>query len=77
VTFLAINAAVIVLRFHSPQLSRPFRVPLSLAGIPVLPCWGALTCIFPLQLTLYTLFIGAALLTITLGVSYLTLQKKD
>jgi hypothetical protein len=39
---------------------------------------GALVCVFFLfKLTLYTLLIGAALLAITLGVSYLTLQKKD
>jgi APA family basic amino acid/polyamine antiporter len=78
VTFLVINAAVIALRLHSPQLPRPFRVPLSLAGIPVTPILGALVCVFFLfQLTLYTLVIGSALLAITLGISYLTLQKKD
>ena len=42
-----------------------------------LPCW-ALVCVFFLfQLTPYTLLIGAALLAITLGASYLTLQKTD
>jgi len=78
VTFLVINAAVIALRLHSPQLPRPFRIPLSLVGIPVTPVLGALVCVFFLfELTLHTLLIGAALLAITLGVSYLTLQKKD
>jgi APA family basic amino acid/polyamine antiporter len=78
VTFLVINAAVIALRLHSPQLHRPFRVPVSLAGIPVTPILGALVCVFFLfQLTLYTLLIGSALLAITLGISYLTLQKKN
>ena len=76
VTFLVINAAVIALRLHSPQLPRPFRVPLSLAGIPVTPVLGALVCVFFLfQLTPYTLLIGAALLAITLGASYLALAS--
>ncbi|MGZ8892958.1 MAG: hypothetical protein ACXW1R_08550 [Halobacteriota archaeon] len=49
-----------------------------LAGTPVTPVLGALVCVFFLfKLTLYMLLIGAALLAITLGVSYLTLQKKD
>lgn len=78
VTFLVINAAAIALRVRSPRLPRPFRVPLSLAGIPVTPALGALVCVFFLfQLTLYTALIGATLLAITLGVSYVTLQKKE
>lgn len=78
VTFFVINAAVIALRVYSPQLPRPFRVPLSLAGIPVTPVLGGLACIFFLfQLAPYVLLIGVVLLIVTLGVSYVTLQKKS
>ncbi|MGZ4908381.1 MAG: amino acid permease [Halobacteriota archaeon] len=78
VTFFVINAAVIALRVRSPGLPRPFRVPLSLAGIPITPALGAVVCVFFLvQLMLCVLLIGVALLIITLGVSYVTLQQKS
>jgi APA family basic amino acid/polyamine antiporter len=63
VTFLVINTAVIALRFRSPQLTRPFRVPLAIAGVPLFPVLGALVCIFfLLQLDLFILSVGALLL---------------
>jgi APA family basic amino acid/polyamine antiporter len=72
VTFLVINAAVIVLRFRSPDLSRPFRVPLALAGIPLFPVLGGLVCVFFLfQLDMFTLSIGAVLLIIAALGSFL------
>jgi APA family basic amino acid/polyamine antiporter len=75
VTFLVINASVIVLRFRSPDLPRPFRIPLSPAGVPVFAVLGALVCVFFLfQLDLFTLLVGAGLLTAALGASYLVRQ---
>jgi APA family basic amino acid/polyamine antiporter len=35
VVFLAVNATVIVLRRRAPSRARPFRVPVSLGGVPV------------------------------------------
>lgn len=35
--FLAVNAALIVLRYRMPELPRPFRVPFSVGRMPVLP----------------------------------------
>ncbi|MDD1721255.1 MAG: APC family permease [Euryarchaeota archaeon] len=76
VTFFVINAAVIALRFSSPKLPRPFRVPLSLAGIPITPVLGGVVCVFFLfQLPQSVLLIGTALLLVTLGISYVALQK--
>ena len=46
VTFIAINAAVIVLRFHSPESLRPFRIPLSVGRLPLIPLAGLVFCIF-------------------------------
>ncbi len=78
VTFFVINAAVIALRVHAPELPRPFRIPLNLMGIPITPVLGALVCIiFIFQLSPSVLLIGAALLAITFGVSYVTLPKKN
>ncbi|MDP9276176.1 MAG: HAD family hydrolase, partial [Chloroflexota bacterium] len=38
--FAAVNLALIVLRRREPTRERPFRVPLSVGGIPVLPALG-------------------------------------
>lgn len=40
VVFIAVNLAVIVLRFRSPEQDRPFRTPLSIGRLPVLPVVG-------------------------------------
>lgn len=40
--FAMINAAVISLRVLKPQLKRPFRIPLSIGRIPILPSLGVL-----------------------------------
>lgn len=46
VTFIVINAAVIVLRFHSPESLRPFRIPFSIGRLPLIPLAGLVFCIF-------------------------------
>jgi APA family basic amino acid/polyamine antiporter len=35
--FAAVNLSLIVLRYTRPDLDRPFRVPLSIGRMPVLP----------------------------------------
>jgi len=35
--FAAVNISLIVLRFTQPDLPRPFRVPLNIGRLPVLP----------------------------------------
>jgi APA family basic amino acid/polyamine antiporter len=40
VTFIAVNASLIVLRRTDPGAARPFRVPIALRGVPVLPVIG-------------------------------------
>lgn len=62
VTFIVINAAVILLRYIKPQMRRPFRVPLTIGRLPVLPLIGLVFCIFMLsQLESQVLVIGAVL----------------
>jgi len=46
VTFIAINAALIVLRLRCPEASRPFRVPISVKGVPVPAVCGILFSLF-------------------------------
>jgi amino acid transporter len=40
VVFLAVNSTVLVLRRRRPELARPFAVPGSLGGVPVVPVLG-------------------------------------
>lgn len=40
VTFIAVNASVVVLRRTEPGAPRPFRVPFAIRGVPVLPLLG-------------------------------------
>jgi len=62
VTFAVINAALIVLRYRKPDVSRPFQVPLSLGRLPMLPVLGIIFNIFMLlQLSLQILTIGFGL----------------
>jgi len=46
ITFIVINAAVIVLRYHSPHTPRPFRIPCSIGKLPLVPVAGIVFCIF-------------------------------
>lgn len=45
-TFVVINASLIYLRHKDPDRPRPFRVPLRVGWVPVLPVLGILSCIF-------------------------------
>ncbi|MDK2975313.1 MAG: basic amino acid/polyamine antiporter, family [Methanofollis sp.] len=61
-TFMAINAAAIVLRFRAPGAVRPFRIPVSIRGIPVIPLLGIFFSVFLLaQLDPDVLALGAVL----------------
>ena len=42
VAFASVNAALVRLRFTRPEEERPFRVPLDLGRVPVLPAFGLL-----------------------------------
>ena len=42
-TFIFINAAVIVLRFKEPNTPRPFKIPLSIYRVPIVPVLGILS----------------------------------
>jgi amino acid transporter len=61
--FLAVNAAVIVLRRTAPDAARPFRVPGSIRGVPVIPVAGSIAALAMVpQLEARSLWLGAALL---------------
>ena len=61
--FLAVNAAVVVLRRSLPDVPRPFRTPGAVRGVPVLPIAGSVAALAMVpQLPARALGLGAALL---------------
>jgi APA family basic amino acid/polyamine antiporter len=63
ITFIVINAAVIVLRYHSPRAPRAFRIPYSIGRLPLLPVAGVVFCIFLLGVQDLSVLILGLLLT--------------
>ncbi|MGV8089290.1 MAG: APC family permease [Methanothrix sp.] len=62
VTFIVINAVLISLRYKKPQIARPFRVPISLGKLAVLPILGILFNLLMLtQLEIRVMAIGLGL----------------
>ena len=45
VIFIAVQVALIVLRFTAPRTARGFRVPISIAGVPLIPAVGIVCCL--------------------------------
>ncbi len=67
--FVAVNVALIVLRYSQPDIERPFRVPLSVRGFAVLPAIGAATALLLIsQLDGTAILAGTGLLVVVLGV---------
>jgi amino acid transporter len=59
--FLAVNVALVILRYAEPQRPRPFRVPLSLGRLPVLPVAAIASILFLLGHFERAVYLGGAL----------------
>lgn len=71
VTFIVINAALILLRYRKPKIQRPFKVPLAVGWLPVLPLLGAILNAFMLtQLSLEAIAIGTGLTVLGILVAF-------
>ena len=59
IAFFAVNTSLIVLRYSDPSEARPFRVPLSIGRVPVLPVLGAASSlVFITQFNAVVYFFG-------------------
>lgn len=77
-TFVIINGVVIALRIRDPSHPRPFRIPGSVRGIPVLPfCGMAASFGLFLQLDLTAILIGLAISVAGAFLSGVTDRQKD
>jgi len=62
ITFIVINASLILLRYHKPEITRPFQVPLSIGRLPIMPALAIFFNAFMmLQLSVQVLAIGVGL----------------
>jgi len=69
-TFVVINASVILLRYRAPDTPRPFRIPGSIGFLPVLPALGVVSSLFLLaQLDAQVLLVGGALVALGPGIA--------
>lgn len=75
--FVAVNVALIALRRRDPDRERPFRVPLAIRGVPVLPVLGVLASVALLtRLDYRALLIGGALTLVTLTVDVVVRRSR-
>lgn len=68
--FVAVNIALIVLRFKAPDKERPFKVPLSIGKIPVLPILAiliSLSLVIQFDWQVYVAFVGAIFVGLVLN----------
>ena len=67
--FVAVNIALIVLRFKAPDKERPFKVPLSIGKITILPILAILisfSLVIQFDWEVYVAFVGAIIVGIIL-----------
>lgn len=48
ITFALVNTSLIHLRYKEPELRRPFKVPINIGKLPILPLLGLISCLFML-----------------------------
>ena len=66
--FFAVNVALIVLRFRLPEQNRPFRVPLNIGRMPLLPVLAiASICLLLAHFDLSMYIYGSIILLLTIG----------
>ncbi len=71
VTFIVINVALILLRYRKPEIQRPFKVPLAVGRLPILPLLGVILNAFMLtQLSLEAIAIGIGLTVLGILVAF-------
>jgi APA family basic amino acid/polyamine antiporter len=76
-TFVFINASVVVLRYRAPDEERPFSVPGKIGALPIIPIVGVVSCLFLLvQLDLLVLSVGAVLTAAGVALSFYEIRRQ-
>lgn len=72
IAFVAVNGALVVLRFSAPVKLRPFKVPFAIGPWPVLPTLGIVACvIFLFQFDSQIYLLGFMAIAVSSGVYFL------
>ncbi|HEY0196727.1 MAG TPA: APC family permease [Methanobacterium sp.] len=72
-SFIFINASVLILRYKSPELKRVFRIPLNIKNMPVTSVIGLITCIILLlQLNFDAIALGIALTVVGIILAFIS-----
>jgi amino acid transporter len=61
IAFLAVNATLIAMRYQEPKLHRPFRVPLSVGRLPLLPVAAIASILLLLAFFEWEIYFGGAI----------------
>ena len=78
IVFVSVNLSVLILRFKRPDLERPFRIPFSVAGQPVLVVVALLGVLWELSyLKRNAIYIGLAWLLTGVAVYFLYPRRKN
>lgn len=74
-SYIFINASVIILRYTSPDLTRTFKIPLNVKRLPLLPLFGLITCIILLfQLNISAIALGIVITFIGILIAFLSIK---
>jgi basic amino acid/polyamine antiporter, APA family len=75
IAFIGVNMALIGLRLSSPKKERPFKVPLAIGWVPILPVFGIATSIlFLFQFSLQIYFIGIIAILCAISLYFLHMR---
>jgi len=76
-SFAIVNAALIAIRYKEPQAKRPFRVPLNIGKVPILPVLGIFVSLFMLvNLEMNVILSGLLILVVGLVIFELVKSEK-
>ncbi len=77
IAFASVHVALIVLRIREPDHERPFRVPLAIRSVPVLPVLGVVTTLGLItQIKPEALLVGAILIAV-FSLGYLAFGRRN
>src|SRR5690606_30411740 len=75
--FISVQCALVTLRFRRPALARPFRVPLSLGRLPLLPMAGIAACVALLTQFEAKVYVVAGLATAAGALIYVVMYARN
>jgi APA family basic amino acid/polyamine antiporter len=87
ILFLVVNLSNIVLRYRRTDLTRPWRAPLNIGGMPLISLLGAISCILmliiinhPVQIgdiQFSSLLLGLVIFSLAIPLYFLLDRSKD